>query len=395
MKVLIVEDEQTSLELLRKLITSWDYEVITASDGDEGWEKFQSEADIQIVVSDWIIPGIDGLKLCRNIRETSEHRYTYIIILSAKTEINDLVEGIEAGADDFVTKPFNNLELKARLKSGTRLVRLENELAHKIDELSAAYEQMKDDLEAASLLQKSMLPSENIQFEKIDYAWNFSPWDKVGGDLFNIVKFSEDKIGIYILDVAGHGVPAALLTVAMGRMLSPYNPDASLLKKINDEGKDSIVEPAQVARLLNSRFQFATSRGDFITFLYGVLDLNKMTFKYTRAGHPTPIHISNGEVMEIPDDGGIPIGIIPDYDYKEYEICVSRGDRLYLVTDGYYESVNPRGVRFSEKRTADILLRHHKTDISTGIAKLTEEVQLWHNNNISTDDMTIIGLEIF
>ncbi|HEX9744523.1 MAG TPA: response regulator, partial [bacterium] len=76
MKVLIVEDEQTSLELLRKLITSWDYEVITASDGDEGWEKFQSEADIQIVVSDWIIPGIDGLKLCRNIRETSEHRYT-------------------------------------------------------------------------------------------------------------------------------------------------------------------------------------------------------------------------------------------------------------------------------------------------------------------------------
>ena len=130
-KVLIAEDNAVSAKILQKNINDWGYEVILAKDGKEAWSNLQNER-IKLAVLDWMMPEINGIQLCQKIRENDhqgkEQDYTYIILLSAKDEQKDLIKGLSAGADDYITKPFNHLELKARLKTGKRIIDLQRQL---------------------------------------------------------------------------------------------------------------------------------------------------------------------------------------------------------------------------------------------------------------------------
>jgi two-component system cell cycle response regulator len=130
-KVLIAEDNALSAKILQKNIKDWGYEVILAKDGKEAWRALHDE-EVKLAVLDWMMPELSGIRLCRKIRETNHkgtnQDYTYIIILTAKDEQKDLITGFSAGADDYITKPFNNLELKARLKTGRRIVDLQKQL---------------------------------------------------------------------------------------------------------------------------------------------------------------------------------------------------------------------------------------------------------------------------
>lgn len=393
-KVLIVEDDHVSREILETMLERWGYVVVTAVDGREAWSKFQADDDIQLVISDWMMPHIDGIDFCRMVRGLDSRHYTYFIFLTAKTQIDDIVAGMEAGADDFVTKPFNQTELLVRIRAGERVVELENRLANNVSELSKAYDQMRLDLEAAALVQRSMLPPEQGRYEGLRYAWSYIPSDKIGGDLFNVVKLDKSRVGIFIFDVSGHGVPAALQSVALGRMLSPYESHSSLLLKPAQENGHSVVSPREVTTALNLRFQFATYRGDFITFLYGVMDSETMTFTYTRAGHPCPLHISDGRAVDVCDDGGIPLGIIPDYEYVEHAVHLKKGDRLYFYTDGIIESVNSDGKMFNEKRLSEHLRDSSRVSLEDSISGLMEQVMSWQARSVGIDDMTILGIEI-
>jgi diguanylate cyclase (GGDEF)-like protein len=130
-KVLIAEDNAVSAKILQKNINDWGYEVVLAKDGKEAWTSLQNE-DIRLAVLDWMMPEISGIQLCKKIRENDhqgeEQEYTYIILLTAKDEQKDLIKGFSAGADDYITKPFHNLELKARLTTGKRIIDLQKQL---------------------------------------------------------------------------------------------------------------------------------------------------------------------------------------------------------------------------------------------------------------------------
>jgi diguanylate cyclase (GGDEF)-like protein len=130
-RVLIAEDNMVSAKILQKNIKDWGYEVVLAQDGKEAWVALQEE-EIRLAVLDWMMPEINGIQLCQKIRETDHQgenqEYTYIILLTAKDEQKDLIKGFSAGADDYITKPFNHLELKARLKTGKRIIDLQKQL---------------------------------------------------------------------------------------------------------------------------------------------------------------------------------------------------------------------------------------------------------------------------
>jgi len=135
-KVLIAEDNAVSARILRKNIEDWGYEVVMTQDGDEAWKAFQDEK-VRLAVLDWMMPNINGLDLCRRIRE-NDHKeenkeYTYVILLTAKDQQKDLIKGFSAGADDYITKPFNHHELKARLKTGKRIIDLQRQIMEQAD----------------------------------------------------------------------------------------------------------------------------------------------------------------------------------------------------------------------------------------------------------------------
>ena len=127
MRILIADDNPVFRTVLKSMLTSWAYEVVEASDGEEAWSILEGPAAPRIAILDWMMPKIDGVEVCRRIR-ASRSAYVYILVLSAKTQNYDLLAAIDAGADDYVTKPFKSLELRVRLRAGQRILALEEQV---------------------------------------------------------------------------------------------------------------------------------------------------------------------------------------------------------------------------------------------------------------------------
>jgi two-component system cell cycle response regulator len=128
MKILAAEDNPVFQSMLRSMLTKWGYEVILAGDGNQAWSALQEECPPRLAILDWMMPGLDGVEVCRRLRAANREPYVYVLLLTARTDSQDLVEGMEAGADDYLTKPFNATELRARLRAGRRIVELQEEL---------------------------------------------------------------------------------------------------------------------------------------------------------------------------------------------------------------------------------------------------------------------------
>jgi DNA-binding response OmpR family regulator len=143
MNVLIADDEPVSRRLLQVTLVKWGYDVVVANDGHAAWQTLQGDDPPLLAILDWIMPGLDGLELCRRVRQTPALRAIYLILLTSKDSRADIVEGLQAGANDYLTKPFDAAELQARLQVGERVVKLQIELAQRVAELEAALDQVK------------------------------------------------------------------------------------------------------------------------------------------------------------------------------------------------------------------------------------------------------------
>jgi len=128
MKVLIAEDDSISRRMLVAFLVKWGYEVLVATEGEEAWGILQGNAAPRLAILDWMMPGRDGVEICRGVRQRKAQPYIYILLLTARGQKEDIVEGLEAGADDYVTKPFDPFELRARLRAGRRIVELQEQL---------------------------------------------------------------------------------------------------------------------------------------------------------------------------------------------------------------------------------------------------------------------------
>ena len=131
MKILIAEDNMTSRRILESILVKWNYDVISACDGNEAWEKLQEKDPPKLIILDWMMPGINGVEICRRLRRPDAVEAIYIILLTARDEKNDIVEGLGAGADDYIAKPFDKEELRARIDVGRRVVELQTALLEK------------------------------------------------------------------------------------------------------------------------------------------------------------------------------------------------------------------------------------------------------------------------
>ncbi len=151
MKVLIAEDDMVSGLVLERTLQRWGYEVIKTKNGVEAWEQFQAEP-VSLVITDWMMPQMDGVELCRRIRESNLAHYTYVMLLSAKSQKIELVEGMDAGADDFMTKPFDSAELRVRLRAGERLLNLEQSLTERQTEIVAVNRELQRNIDRQRLI---------------------------------------------------------------------------------------------------------------------------------------------------------------------------------------------------------------------------------------------------
>ena len=402
MRVLIAEDDRVSRHVLERTLEQWGHKVVAAQDGDEAWRIFQSE-EFTMVVSDWMMPIVDGLELVRRIRSQNRPGYVYVVLLTAKSQKQDIVVGMEAGADDVITKPFDQSELRARLHAGERILELEQDLASRNEALEEANqlvtvinEKMRQNLEAAARIQESLLPKILPAMPGAQFAWNFIPCDELAGDILNIFRLDEDHVAFYVLDVSNHGVPAALLAVTLSRLLSPLMTQSLLLKQPADDGGGyRLSTPAEVAVLLNQQFPMDSQIGQYFTLLFGIVSPKNREVRYVQAGHPSPILVNalTGEVKALEGDG-LPIGFMENTSYQEHRLLLQPGDRIYIYSDGIIEASNDEGELFGEERLVRNLAEARSLPLKQSLAHLTNAIVDWCGIAGAKDDVSLVALEM-
>ena len=401
MYILVVDDDPLFRRLLAKTLSGWDYEVLTANDGEEAIKIIQ-EKDVRIVVSDWMMPGVNGPELCRRIREKIEQStaemekagYHYVILLTANADDESLVEGLSVGADDFIVKPFKPNELAARLRVGQRILTLETTLRNQIDEiqasqrkLSEAHDQLKADLRSAAIFQQSFLPHQLPRSDVFNYAWSYQPCNTIGGDYLNIFPINDHYVGVVIVDVSGHGVQSALASVAISQ-------EFQWLTSSENQTVDP-TQPEQVASYLNGKHQISMETEIYFAMFYGALNLQDRSIRYLSAGIPNPIQTrANGQVISL-EGYGMPIGVVPNPSFAQGEMEFRPDDRLFIYSDGVVEAFSPTKDQWGEERCKQKLAELNSASLDETIYQLEKSVNLWTGKRVLDDDLSIIGIECF
>ncbi len=393
-RVLVAEDDPVSRHLLQRYLERWGCSVILAVNGREAFDILRTDHSIAFLVTDWMMPEMDGLELVRRARSLPRRDYLFTIMLTARADKSDFLEGMKAGADSFLAKPFDASELLAHLNVGGRIVDLERQLAERLEEITAAHDRIKEDLRVAARIQTSRLPREKPRFAHAAFDWIFDSCDAVAGDMFNIIPLDERRVAVYVLDVSGHGIQAAFLSVTLSRVFS-LGVDGTEFLRHQDGPKAGIIKlPSEIAAELNRRFPMNIEISQFFTVVYGILDMQEKTFTYASAGHPAPIVTSGGDASVHNGFTGPAIGIIEDATYIDNVIRLRRGDQVALMTDGIEETNDAKGNEYGMQRVMASLERGAARGISGSIHALREDVRSFSKGAPQSDDITLIGFEV-
>lgn len=430
MQILIVEDDVALRRAFTAMLEKWGYEVVQAADGEEAWQLLQRQP-IHFLLSDWVMPRLDGVELCRRLRSAELPHYVYVILLTGKDQTDDLIMALEAGADDFLTKPVNARELRVRIKAGERVLRLEKALLAKNQELQQANQKLESsqqriqrDLQAAAKIQQDLLPISRQTGLPIDLAWALMPAEELAGDIFNFYPLDERHLGFYLIDVSGHGVPAAMLAVHLAKTLSVEPRPDSLVhlprNRLDDNARDrasmgffrlgrrktpdtipgskSFRNPVEVVTRLNENLQADDRNMMYFTMIYGIIDTLSGQGSLCQAGHPYPLLCRGDGSIEWLGVGGFPVGLLPNADYQAIDFQLRPGDRLLLYSDGVTECPNEENIQFGADRLGQSLCAMRFLPLEETMQQIKKALIAWHSPSADavsfSDDISLLLIEL-
>ncbi len=398
-KILIVDDNIDNLKLLSKIIIKSGYEALNAENGKDACQLVkQNKPDL--ILLDLIMPVMDGYETCSWLKRNKKTADIPVIFLSAKAELKDKVKGFELGGVDYITKPFDAVEIIARLKTHLGLQKLQNQLRNKNNQLRKANLLLKEksyiinkDIEAAGRIQRQLLPINIAENKLYKISWKFVPSSHIAGDIFNVIPIDDKHLAIYIIDVSGHGVQAAMLAVLVHNFFRLGTDNRPIKEKFGKQlTVQNLMNPEDVAVRLNSNFQMEKYDAYF-TCIYGVLNTDTFQFKFINAGHPFPLVLHSNNEIEFINKAGIPIGILPDTEYISTTYNLSRGDRLIFYTDGLYE-FHTKNVSILNKDTVAAIINQAEGSLNEKFDFTINKILDIVESNEFDDDVSLFGIEI-
>lgn len=382
-------------KIVSNALRKWGFAIFEAASGREALEICKSE-DIDLVISDWVMPEMDGLEFCKAFRAMGRAQYGYFILLTSKAESSEIAHGLEVGADDFLTKPVSFGELRARLRAGERILHMQSELIAKnrmvsdtLEELQVLHDNLNKDLREARNLQQSLLKETFVDLGRASVSLLLQSCGHVGGDLVGQFPIDEDTVGLFSLDVSGHGVASALMTARLSSYLSS-GMQGQNLAICDTENGFAARNPAETAALLNDILLEDLNTEQYFTMALAIVNLRSGLVRCVQAGHPHPIvQKANGDVR-ILGEGGIPIGLIPGAEFEAFDIQLDPGDRLLLYSDGITECENMGGQFLDEDGLVRILKSYAGTTGPELVADLVWEVQAFGGERDQVDDISAL-----
>lgn len=398
-RVLVVDDSRLQRHILKASLRRWGYEILEAESGRDALEICH-ETEPDMVISDWMMPGMNGLEFCKAFRMMERESYGYFILLTSKSEKKEVAHGLDNGADDFLTKPVNAAELRARLNAGERILRMERELTDKnrlinnaFQEIQSLYYSIDSDLLEAKKLQQSLIRERFRDFGCAQVSLMLHPSGHVGGDLVGFFPVNETRIGLFSIDVSGHGISSALMTARLAGYLSSAAPEQNIAIKALTGGGQDPISPARVVEHLNQLVLNEMDTEHYFTLLLADVDLATGQVRMAQAGHPHPLVQRADGTIEQDGPGGLPVGLFPGASYEEFTVSLQPGDRLMIFSDGITECPDPEGQLLNEDGLEKIL---HGLCDARGTALL--ESMIWNlsefaGNGDFPDDVSAVLFE--
>jgi phosphoserine phosphatase RsbU/P len=359
--IMVVDDSRVQRKILGSQLTRAGYKVIEAGSAEEALTLLETN-DPELIISDWMMTGMTGLDLCAQLRAQGRDCYTYFILLTSKTESAEIAHGLDVGADDFLTKPVNGDELRARIAAGERILRMQRELTEKnrllsstLGELQGLYDSIDRDLLEARKLQQSLVRERQRNFGNAEVNLLLRPSGHVGGDLVGFFPITARRVGFFAIDVSGHGITSALMTARLAGYLSGNSPEQNMALVLTEFGIYDARPPEELAEALNTVVLKEMQTENYFTLAYADVDLISGKVVMVQAGHPHPAVIRADGNVEYLGEGGMPIGLIEGATYAPIETRLNPGDRLFLMSDGITEATNQDGAQLEESGLTKII----------------------------------------
>ncbi len=367
-RVLVVDDSRAQRRVVSLTLARGGYAVTEAASGEEALALCR-QYDFEIVLSDWMTQGMSGLDFCRAFRALPRQSYGYFILLTSKSGKAEVADGLDGGADDFLSKPVNADELFARLRAGERILAMHAELVEKnrligstLEELQKLYDALDSDLIEARKLQQTMVRDRQQTFAGGRATLLLRPSGRVGGDLVGFFPVNPRRLALYAIDVSGHGVASAIMTARLAGLMQGASPRQNIAVSMNGYGDTDSWPPEMVARRLNRLMIEDLQVEQYFTMAYAEVDLVSGRVQLVQAGHPHPAILRRAGSVEFIGDGGFPVGLIPGAEFHRIETQLHPGDRLFLMSDGITECPAPDGTELGEEGLRDLLLQHIALD---------------------------------
>jgi len=375
-EILVVDDDAMSRRVLAQLLTAAGYKCRVCKDGSEALEILHA-APPTLLLLDFDMPGLNGAELLKRLRSDRNPAVARIptIMLTAHGSEKSEVSCLQAGADDFVTKPVNASVLRARIETQLRLRSMRRQLERQNDELERWRRNLERDLAAARLTQQSLIPQKPLPLRDWDVATCYRPVIQVGGDIYGWLRMKDGRILFWIADGTGHGAAAALLT--------------TLAKLLFHHGNEEHDTPASIMEAVNNDFRSIFGSRSFMTAMCVALDPLTGKASIVGAGHP-PLLVTrpNGTTESIASIAP-PLGLIEQPEFTETAIHLEPGDAFLLYTDGVFRWTKDERHRLTLEQLEKIL------DHSAPTAEALLKSVLAHTApetaaTTSPDDMTLL-----
>jgi len=367
-KLLAVDDDRTSRTIIDFMAQKWGYEVVLAEDGEAAWDILQQADAPLLMLIDWEMPKLDGLGLCRRIREhESSSNSPFLILLTGRSSKDDVVQGLEAGANDYICKPFDAAELQARLNVGRKILGLQLELKN-------AQDIMMHEREVIENIILKMQKSKDFSSQSLRML--NSPVEKTSGDIVLSALSEDGKQYIMLGDFTGHGIVAALGGPVVTDIFYAMASKSHALSEIVME--------------MNTQLQNKLPTGLFMGGVFMVLSKDRRELSLWNCGMSDVLIYRDTELHTRYRSSFLALGII-EQDFSEYmTISLEQGDRIYAYSDGITESINEQGQEFGQDRLEHIL--HELLLKCKGIDFLENAELNFRGEMHQMDDITLVEL---
>ena len=389
-RILVVDDNPVNRKLLASILGKVGYEVVSAAGGAEALALVR-QYSFDLILLDIIMPEVDGFSVCEILQQDRQTKHVPVIMVSSMDLSETKVRCFELGAVDYITKPFHTGEVLARIRSQLDIKRLTASLLKSNKRLQERQNIVDQDLQAAAAIQRALLP-EDIPFSRqLRSQYTFRPCERIGGDIFNVFALGESSVGIYIVDVCGHGVPAAMIATLVSQAMSPFG---HLVSTLSHENKVlQINNPLQVLEQLDKLFPI--ERFDrYFTISYMVINLRSGEFSSSSAGHPPVFLQRNTGVIEMLEAGGPIIGLGSFAPKRKQETGhIEPGDRLIFYSDGIIELENATGEMFGVERVKSLIEQQKSMPFDHYPQAVDQRLEEFTNGAVANDDISLLYLE--